>query len=257
MALLFVPPACPDSPLRGLDPRWKLAALVLATAAASLLGTLTAASTMFLAALFLAGLGRLPPGWYLRRMAALALALFLFVVLLPFIVHDEGPGYSLVGLRVSLRGTTLALLIGVKALAMVTLILVLLGTAPLDATLKAAHSLHIPGLVIQIAVLTYRYLFLLLEEFGRLLVALRVRGYRLRSNRRRFRLVGNLTGIIMVRAYERAERVGQAMRCRGFDGRFRSLTEFRTRAGDVVGFFLITAGAMGILWWDIVLRHHE
>jgi cobalt/nickel transport system permease protein len=61
-----------------------------------------------------------------------------------------------------------------------------------------------------------------------------------------------VAGALLVRSHERAERVGQAMRCRGFDGRFRSLTAFRTRPADVT-FFLLTAGAAaGLLLWDLL-----
>jgi cobalt/nickel transport system permease protein len=60
--------------------------------------------------------------------------------------------------------------------------------------------------------------------------------------------------MLLVRGYERAERVGQAMRCRGFDGQFRSLSEFRTRPVDV-GFFLLSAGgAAALLAWDLAAR---
>jgi cobalt/nickel transport system permease protein len=253
MTLAFEPPACPDSPLRRLDPRWKLAALVLAAAVASALGTLPAAAVAFGGALALAALARVPPAWYLRRVGALAGVLALFVVLLPFLLHDGGPAYDLGPVRVSLQGLGVALLICLKALTVVTLMLVLLAAAPLDATLKAAHALHVPGVVIQVAVLTYRYLFLLREELARLLVALRVRGYRLRSNRRRLRMAGHLTGIVLVRGYERAERVSQAMRCRGFDGRFRSLAQFHTRPRDVLAFVVIVGGAAALLAWDLAL----
>jgi hypothetical protein len=40
------------------------------------------------------------------------------------------------------------------------------------------------------------------------------------------------------------------MRCRGFDGRFRSLTAFRTTAADVLAFALITAAAAGVVLLD-------
>ena len=40
------------------------------------------------------------------------------------------------------------------------------------------------------------------------------------------------------------------MRCRGFDGRFRSLAAFRTRPADVLAFALIAAGAVGLCWLD-------
>jgi cobalt/nickel transport system permease protein len=187
-------------------------------------------------------------------MAALALVLAFFAVLLPVLLHDDGPSWYLGPVRVSLYGLKVAGLICLKAVTVVTLVLVVLVTAPLDATLKAAHALRVPGLLIQIAVLTYRYLFLLADELGRMLVALRVRGYRLRPRPQRFRMAGHLTGIVLVRGYERAERVGQAMRCRGFDGRFRSLTAFRTTAADVAAFVLLVGSAAGLLVWDLVQR---
>ena len=53
---------------------------------------------------------------------------------------------------------------------------------------------------------------------------------------------------------QRGERVGQAMRCRGFDGRFRSLAEFRTRPADCLFFFLMAGGAAALLLVDFVQR---
>jgi cobalt/nickel transport system permease protein len=254
MTLAFVPPSGPDSPLRRLDPRWKLAALGLCAAAVSVLATLPAAAAALGFALSLAALGRMPWRWYLGRMTGLALVLVFFVVLLPLLLHDDGPRWELGPATFSLFGLRVAGLLCLKAITIVTFMLVLLVTAPLDATLKAAHALRVPGLVIQIAVLTYRYLFLLADELSRLLVALRVRGYRLRPKPQRLRMAGHLTGIVLVRGYERAERVGQAMRCRGFDGRFRSLAAFRTTAGDVGAFLLLVGSMAALLGWDMAER---
>jgi cobalt/nickel transport system permease protein len=244
------PPTLTASPLSRLDPRWKLAALVVAAAVVSVLGTLPAAAAALAAALVLAGVSRMPLHWYLGRMAALAMVLLMFVLLLPFLLHDGGPRLALGPVRLSWYGLGVALLLCLKAVTIVTLMLVLLVSAPLDATLKAAHALHVPGLLVQIAALTYRYLFLLADELARLLTALRVRGYRLRSRPQRLRMIGHLTGTVLVRGYERAERVSQAMRCRGFDGRYRSLAEFRTRPADVAAFLVIVGGAAALLCWD-------
>jgi cobalt/nickel transport system permease protein len=250
MTLAFTPPPCPDSPLRRLDPRWKLAALTPAALAAAVLRTLPAALLALGLAVLLAALARLPPRWALGRLGAVALFLALFALPLPFLLDGPGPSWQWGAVHLSPRGASAALLLCVKALAVVTLALVVLATAPLDATLKAAHALRVPGLIIQLALLTYRYLFLLADELGRLRTALRVRGYRNRMNRHSYRTVGHVAGTLLVRGYERAERVGQAMRCRGFDGQFRSLTTFRTRAADVVVFVVILAGAAGLCWLD-------
>ena len=246
LALHHLP--CPDSAIRRLDPRWKLAALVLAAAAIAGLRGLPTAGVALAGALGLAALSRLPPRWFLTRLGAAALFLAPFVLTLPFLLrdrpHDEG------ALSTLPYGLLVALVLCAKGLAVVTLMLILLATAPLDATLKAAHSLRVPGLLVQLALLTYRYVFVLGIELSRLRIALRVRGYRNRATRHSYRTVGHVAGTLLVRSAERAERVGQAMRCRGFDGRFRSLTQFRTRTADVAAFLLIASAAAGLLAWD-------
>jgi cobalt/nickel transport system permease protein len=254
MTLSFTTPPCPDSPVGRLDPRWKLAGLLLAAAAVAALRTWPAAAAACAGAVFLAALARLPPRWYLGRLAAVAGFLALFAGSLPFLLTGPGPVWEWGPVRVSQYGLAAALLLTAKALALVTLMLVLLATAPLDATLKAAHALRVPGLLVQLALLTYRYLFVVADEFARLRVALRVRGYRNRPSRHSYHTVGSVAGTLLVRSAERAERVGQAMRCRGFDGRFRSLTEFRTTQGDVAAFVLLVTAAAGLLAWDLLQR---
>ena len=107
-----------------------------------------------------------------------------------------------------------------------------------------------PGLIIQLILLAYRYAFVLSAELARLRVALRARGYRNRASRHSYRTIGHAAGTLLVRGYERAERVGQAMRCRGFQGRFRTLGEFRTRPADVAFFGLVVASAASLACWD-------
>jgi cobalt/nickel transport system permease protein len=173
-----------------------------------------------------------------------------FVISLPFLVHRPDAALSLGPWTVP-YGLGVALILSLKALAVVALMLVLLATSPLDATLKAAHSLWIPGLLVHLALLTYRYLDVLSAELRRLRVAIQVRGYRSRGARRRYRTIGHVAGTLLVRGIERADRVGQAMRCRGFDGRYRSLAPFQTRSLDVVAFLALAGMAVGLLLWDI------
>ncbi len=248
MTLALEPVLGSSSPLGRFDPRWKLAALMPAAFVTALLQTVPAALAALLFAWVLVFLGRIPLCWYLRRMAGLVGFLALFVVWAPWLV--PGDGWDIGPLRLSIAGLTIGLLIFLKALAIVTLMLVLWTTASMDCTLKAAHALHLPGLIVQLLVLTYRYIFLLGEELARLRIALRVRGFRNRPSLHSYRTVGHVAGALILRGYERAERVSQAMRCRGFDGRHRSLAEFRTRPADVVLFGLIIASAAGLCLLD-------
>jgi cobalt/nickel transport system permease protein len=251
MTISFDPPPCPDSPLRRLDARWKLAGLLIAAAAVAALRTLPPILVALAFALLLAVIGRLPRRWYLQRVATVAIFLALFTLPLPFLMDGAGPTWTLGPVSVSWHGISAALVIAGKALTMLTLMLVLLTAAPLEETLKAAHALHVPGVLIQVAILTYRYVFVLSGELSRVRVALRVRGYRNRATRHSYRTIGHIAGGLLVRGYERAERVGHAMRCRGFDGQFRSLTEFRTTIRDVFAFVVLLGIVGALVAWDL------
>jgi cobalt/nickel transport system permease protein len=234
MTLLFTPPPRTTSPLSRLDPRWKLAAILLAVIVVAVVHTWLAAAAALAGAAVLAVLGRLPWRWWATRLAPAVLFVAVFAV--PPVFFGRSP--------------EIAVILVCKATALVTLALVLLATAPLDATLKAAHALYFPGLLVQLTLMTHRYVFLLADELGRLRIALRLRGYRNRANLHSYRTIGAVTGALLVRGWERAERVGQAMRCRGFDGRFRSLSDFRTTAADVMAFLLIVGAAVGVCMLD-------
>ena len=254
MTLLLDIPAAHPSPLYRLDPRWKLAALLPAAAAVAALQSPLPALVALAGALFLVAFGRLPWRWFAVRLAtALAVPAFL-VIWLPLTVRPGDEPLHVYGLTLSATGMLHAAVLLTKAASIVSLVLVLLATAPLQDTFKAAQALHIPGWLVQIALLSYRYVFVLAEEFVRLRTALRVRGYRNRAGLHGYRTIGQVAGTLLVRGHERSERVAQAMRCRGFDGRFRSLHDFRTHGSDVLFCAAAISGAAAMLAWDVWLR---
>jgi cobalt/nickel transport system permease protein len=232
-----------------LDPRWRLAALAMAALALAGVRTLPAAAAGLAGTALLAALARVPPGWLLARLGALAGFLALFALPLPLLI-EGGPSWQVGPLHFSARGAAAAGLLVVKVLSVATVALVALAAGPLDASLKAAHALRVPGLVVQMGLLSYRYAFVLADELRRLRVALRVRGFRSRPTSHAYRTLGHVAGAVLVRGHERAERVGQAMRCRGFDGRFRSLASFRTTPADVLAFALLAGGSAVLCVWS-------
>jgi cobalt/nickel transport system permease protein len=241
-----------DSPLHRLDARWKLAAAAMCVVTVLILRTLPAAGLALLVSVLLLWLSRLPWSWFIARLGSVALFLLLVLVLLPFTVPGEGVDVG--SFHASARGTLLALLIGAKVLTITALTLLVSATAPLEQTLKAAHALCAPGLLVQLIMLTYRYLFVFGDELDKLRITLRLRCYRNRATAHSYRTIGNVTGSLLVRSYERAEQVGQAMRCRAFDGRFRTLQRFHTTRTDLVSAGgLVFAAAILPLFLDLCL----
>jgi cobalt/nickel transport system permease protein len=236
MTLALEPPPNVDSAITRLDPRWKLAAIFLAAAAAASLRSLDPAVAALGAALSLAAIARLPADWVLRRLGTLTIALAPFAIVMPLVQGWDG--------------TRLAGLFAAKAGAVVTLALIAIGTTPAPVALHAARALWFPPKLIHILSLSYRYLFVLSDELDRLRRAVRVRGFRPRMDRHTYRTVGHVIGTLMIHGTERAEGVAHAMRCRGFDGQFRSLATFRTKIVDVAFFAAMVSAAVGLLIWD-------
>ncbi len=234
----LTPPPIADSPISRLDARWKLAALALMGAAAAAVQSLGPALAALAVAMLLAAIARLPPRWLLVRLGALAITLLPFIVIMPLV---EG-----------MAGARLAGLLTVKATAVVLITLVAIGSTSMPVALHAARALGVPGTLIHVLLLSYRYLFLLAAELDRLRRAVRVRGFRPGMNRHTYRTVGHVIGTLVVRGTERAEGVAHAMRCRGFDGRFRSLAAFQTTAMDVAFLAVLVATASGVIVWDAI-----
>jgi cobalt/nickel transport system permease protein len=237
MSLTAPDPRIPPSPLARWDARWKLAALIAAGGAGATVTRPMLTATALGLGLAGAGLARLNP----RDLAArLGLVLFgMLPVLAVFPFTNE-------------NGLTLALTMTARALAVACVGLVLLRTTPMPTALAAAHRLRLPGVLVQIALLAHRYSFLFFAEARRMRVALRTRAFRAGTDLRTYRTTGQVLGTILIRGGDRAEQVADAMRARGFDGRFHTVQRFRTTAADVAGFALVAGIVAALLyaeWW--------
>jgi cobalt/nickel transport system permease protein len=254
MTLALDIPVCPPSFLQRFDPRWKLASLLTAALAIVWLQNCGPAVAALAGSLLLVGLAKTPWRWYLRRLAAATTMYVLFLIWLPLVPEAGDRVIDLGFLTLSLTGLLRLIVLSAKLAGMISLMLVLLATTPLPDAFKAARSLGMPRLLVFLMLLTYRYVFLLMEEFARLRIALRVRGFRNRANLHSYRTIAQVSGTLLVRSQERSDRVGQAMRCRGFDGEFRTLHEFHAGWRDGAAFGTIVGSAAGLLVWDWLVR---
>lgn len=250
MTLRLELPAARDSLFRRFDPRWKLAAVLLCAAAVVALHDLAPLGVALLASFAAVAVSRLPALWYVRRLVILLPLLAGLCIFLPLVLHGGEYSWHVGPVQISARGFCAALRVSAKSITLLNLALVLTATTAPGHLPKAAQSLHLPGFLIHLTAVTRRYASLVMQEFTRLRVALRVRGYRSRAGIHAYRVAGRVLGTLLVRSAERAERVGQAMRSRGFDGHYRTLADFRTTFADVALFAVMSAAAAGLLLWQ-------
>jgi cobalt/nickel transport system permease protein len=110
--------------------------------------------------------------------------------------------------------------------------------------------LKIPDKLSHLLLFTYRYIHVFEREYQRLVQAMKIRGFVPRTDLHTYRSYGYLAAMLLVRSFDRAERVFQAMLCRGFNGTFYSLRTFSWQRRD----HLFLAGSLpvlaGLLWLE-------
>jgi cobalt/nickel transport system permease protein len=223
------------SPLSRWDARWKLAGVAVAIVAVALVKSPVVLGVAVCLACLLLLLSRASLVPVLQRLALLWLGLLPIVLVLGYSVEN---GW-LLAFAIVLRTTTIA-----------GLMLVLILTTPSSILCAAAHQLGVPGVLVQVVALAWRYARLFLAELQRMRIALFCRGFRLQTTGHAFRTLGHAAGTLMVRGADRSDRVSEAMLARGFHGKFQSLHEFRTRQRDILGFLLLMMTVAGLVVWD-------
>lgn len=214
----------------GIDPRARiLAVIAFALVTVSLRSPAAAACALTLAALVAAG--GMPPRALPRRLLALEGLMLVVLVTLPFTVPGQTL-FSLGPLTATREGLLYAVLIVLKANAVVLALMGLVGSLEPAALGHALARLGAPEKLVHLLLLTVRQIELLQQEQLRLRQAMRARAFVARGNRHTWVSYGNLIGMLLVRSLERARRIHAAMRCRGFRDRLYLLDSACWRAAD-------------------------
>ncbi len=218
--------------IQGIDPRLRLltaaAASVVAVASRHPLALL-AMLTLWLAVGFSI---RLPLRAFAKRL--LALNSFMLVLLIVMPLSVGGPeAFALGGAGWSWPGIVRALTIAVRGNIILLIMTTLVSTISLARLGHELGHLRVPPKLVQMLLFSARYHSVLLDEYHRLLRAMRVRGFAAGINRHTYRSMGQLIGMLLVRSVDRSERILAAMRCRGYSGRIHLLDHFSLRRRDL------------------------
>jgi cobalt/nickel transport system permease protein len=232
----FLDPYRPKaSPIHRLDPRIKLVLAVLFILTNTLLpvGAWPIYFLLFALIFSVEIISDLGVGFVLKR-SALALPFVLAALPLIFTI----PGKTLFSLPVGpwvIHGSYAGLVrfasIAIKSWLSVQAAIVLAASTSFPDLLVAMRALRVPQLLVSIFGLMWRYMFVLVDEATRLLRARASRSGRLDqpgarpggSISWRARVTGGMAGSLLLRAFERSDRIYMAMVSRGYDGEVRSL----------------------------------
>lgn len=158
-------------------------------------------------------LADIPPGMILKRCAA-ALPFCLFAGL-SSLFFDRSVIFTFCGFYVT-SGMAIMAAILFRALLCVSAVLILMAVTPFRNFAAGLRAMHIPTIFITLFEMTYRYIGILIAETLSMYTA-----YSLRSgNKKGIAMcdMGSFVGHLILRSFNRAERVWQAMKCRGYNG---------------------------------------
>lgn len=245
-----------DSLLHRLDPRGKAIVAILfavMVAVAKSIPTALAGLVLSLLCLILARLS-------LKKVIVRLLVVNSFVLLLCFVLPLTYPGGAMVifgPLSATREGLVFAGLITLKSNATVIALMALVATVPVITLGQAMHDMRFPDKLCHLLLFTYRYLYVIAQEYHRLVQAMKIRGFQPRTNLHTYRSYAYLAAMLLVRSYDRVDRVFDAMLCRGFHGVFYSLRTFSWHRRDGV-FMVVALLALAVLlylewWWSSLI----
>lgn len=221
-----------DSIIHHLDPRLRV---VFATLFSFFLAVSKEFPTLIaglVVSLVLLLLSRLPQKDAFKRLAVINGFNLLLFLILP-ITFEGTTLYSFGPIDWSREGLLLASRITLKSNAIVLAFITLIATMTIATLGHALNRLHLPGKIVYLLLIAYRYVFVLEQEYLRLVTAMRARGFSPKTNLHTYKTYAYLFGMLLVRASARADRVYQSMLCRGFKGKFYCIHQFSFSQSDL------------------------
>jgi cobalt/nickel transport system permease protein len=239
-----------DSLIHRLDPRVKIAVAFLFSVLVAVSNRFVVLVSALALGFCMALLARLSVQQLLGRLVPVNLFIIFLWFFLPFTLEGK-PLFSagpLVGTR---EGVLYAARISIKSNAIMAGLIALVASTSLSTLGHAMHDLKIPKKLVHLFFFTYRYIYVIHWEYLRLVGAMKVRGFRPGTNMHTYRSFAYLVGMLLVRSSDRAERVHNAMLCRGFRGTLYSLSAFSLKSCDVISLIvmLVFILVLGVLEW--------
>ena len=247
-----------DSSIHRWEPRCKLIGLFSLIFAFSFVEHLSLLPGLLIVTLVYYRLSRLPLSFLRSRLRYPGFFLLAITLLLPFTVG------STVIVQIGIlslykEGIVALALIATRFLCILTVSLILFGTAPFLSTVKAMRSLGLPAVLADMTLLTYRYI----EQFGEDLIkmkrAMQLRGFRAtRLSRRNLNVLASLVGSLLVRSYNQSQQVYQAMILRGYGYTLKHRKPpssiNRVSRGDLIAVGITLAIALGFVVAEILVE---
>jgi cobalt/nickel transport system permease protein len=221
-----------------------VASILLCVSSPAPIAPLLVAASMSAAILLLA---KIPARFYARLLLIPVSFAVMGIIVILFVtgggtVLIEVPGLPL---AVTTDGANLAILVLARVFGGMCSLYFIALTTPMTEVFDLLHRLRVPTVLIDLAMLTYRFIFILIDEAGEI-----YRSQVMRLGYGRFResvnSLGMLAGALFIRTWESGEALVMAMDARCYDGVLAVPEENQAVSGLSLALTLAYLGA--VLW---------
>ena len=247
--MLQEPFAYGNSVVHQLDPRLRLISAGVYSTVVALSRSFHVLTAAVLISFLWIVLAQLPIREIIKRIIVLNSFNVMLWIVLP--LTFQGPVTLALGpLTTYKAGMIMAAQITLKSNAILLIIIALVTTMNLSVLGHALNWWHVPDKIVHLLLMTYRYVFLIEQEYQRLMRAARFRGFRPGTNLHTYKTYAAIVGMLFVRSALRADRVQKAMLCRGFKHRFYCLCEFSTGMHEWLFATAMTGMTVGLIYFE-------
>jgi len=242
-----------ESFVHNLDPRVKIIVAILYSIVVAVSSNFSALLSALGVSVFLIVLSKLSIRKVLYRLLLVNGMIIFLWLFLPFTYKGEAL-FNIGPLAGTTEGVLYASQITVKCNAILLAMVALLSTTTIFTLGHAMGQLYFPDKIVHLFLFTYRYIHVIFQEYKRLTNAMRIRGFIPGTNLHTYRSYAYLVGMLLVRSYDRSEMIHKAMLCRGFHGKYYTLSQFSIKIGDILYLSLMLTAILGlvILQWKAI-----
>ncbi len=242
--------ASASTPIHRLDPRAKVVCAVIWSIAVAGMQDLPVLLTAAVVAIVVLIAARPSPGRLLRHWAAVNMFVAVLWLFVPWSVPGQAIG-EWGPITVTREGVLQVVRLTLRFNAIILMCLTLLGTSSLFDFAAGLRALHVPTRLVDLVVFGARYVQLIRRELDRMIAAARCRGFQPNTSAHSYRTHANLVGLLLVRTHDRAERIQEAMLCRGYAGQLprRPQTELTRTDVLISGLILLATLSLAVAEW--------
>jgi len=222
--------------LQRVNPLIKIISLAAIILSAVVAKTIYPLSVLFTVVIVLCVFSRIPLGYFLRR-ATLFIPVFAAAIAVPLIFITPGTSLATITaeplfIQPTTEGLEKAALFTFRIWICVATLNLLILTTKFSHIIRSMDKLKLPRIFIVMTAITYRFIFLFINEAYRMILAKDSRTTTKESRLQNLRSLTSMFSTLFVRAYEKGERVYLAMLARGFNPGTRLIDEISIRSAD-------------------------